>query len=269
MTMPDDINARTDDFDAGVARLPPAENELVVDLDGFEGPLDLLLALARTQKLDLSKMSMLALAEQYIAFIEQAGRMRLELAADYLVMAAWLAYLKSRLLLPKDASKPEELPAEMVATMLAFRLQRLDAMRAASVKLLNRPRFGIDVTGRGMPEGVTVHRQSLYTASVYDLLSTYASQRRRTARGRVTIKLRQVWSIKEARGRLERLLGELANFDGWVGFDTFIARYAMTPAERRTALASSFGAILELAREGAINVRQERAFAPIEVTRVA
>ena len=257
-----------DDFGGGEDRFHATANELVVDLDGFEGPLDLLLALARTQKLDLAKISMLALAEQYIAFIEQAGQLRLELAADYLVMAAWLAYLKSRLLLPKDETKPEELPAEMLAAMLAFRLQRLEAMRAASAKLLNLPRLGITVAARGMPEGVRVHRESLYTASLHDLLSAYADQRRRTAKGRVTIKLRQVWSIKDARVRLERLLGELARADSWVGLDTFIERYTLTPAERRTALASSFGAILELAREGAINVRQERAFAPIEVIRV-
>jgi segregation and condensation protein A len=251
-----------DDFEAA-AQAAPGE-ALVVDVEGFEGPLDLLLALARTQKLDLTHVSMLALAEQYLTFIEHAERLRLELAADYLVMAAWLAYLKSRLLLPKEEIAQEEVSGEVLAAELAFRLKRLEAMRQAGGRIMARSQLGRDVFARGMPEGVTVVTDSRYSATVYDLLKAYADHRRRTFRPQMQIRQRFVWSIKEARKRLEALIGRTGE---WAALDRYLERYLVGPAERRTAIASSFGAILELAREGALELRQREPFGPIEVRR--
>ncbi len=245
---------------------PAPEEALVVDVEGFEGPLDLLLALARTQKVDLSQISMLALAEQYLAFIEEAEKLRLELAADYLVMAAWLAYLKSKLLLPREERPSDEPTGEELALLLSHRLRRLEAMRQASQNLMARPRMGRDLFGRGMPEGIKVIRESTYTATVYDLLRAYCDQRRRAQPARVTIKQRFVWSIKEARQRLERLLGGIGD---WGRLDSFLWRYAVSEEQRRTVLASSFGAVLELTREGEIEVRQSEAFGPLLVRRRA
>ena len=243
----------------------PAPSEaLVVDVAGFEGPLDLLLALARTQKVDLAQISMLALAEQYLAFIESAETLRLELAADYLVMAAWLAYLKSKLLLPRVEGETDEPTGEELALMLSHRLRRLEAMRQASHRLMTRPRLGRDMFGRGMPEGVKVIRESTYTATVYDLLKAYCDQRRRAQPAKVTIAQRLVWSIKEARQRLERLIGAIGE---WGVLDGFLLRYAVPPSERRTALASSFGAVLELTREGHFEIRQSAPFGPLMVRR--
>lgn len=243
---------------------PAPEEALVVDVAGFEGPLDLLLALARTQKVDLAQISMLALAEQYLAFIEEAGKLRLELAADYLVMAAWLAYLKSKLLLPREERAADEPTGEELALLLSHRLRRLEAMRQAAGQLMARPRMGRDLFGRGMPEGIKVIRESTYTATVYDLLRAYCDQRRRVQPARVTIKQRIVWSIKEARERLERLLGPIGD---WGRLDAFLVRYAVTGEQRRTALASSFGAALELTREGEIELRQSEAFGPLMLRR--
>ncbi len=243
----------------------PAPSEaLVVDVAGFEGPLDLLLALARTQKVDLSQISMLALAKQYLVFIEAADKLRLELAADYLVMAAWLAYLKSKLLLPKDEQATDEPTGEELALMLSHRLRRLQAMRQAVSQLMAKPRLGRDLFSRGMPEGVKVIRESTYTATVYDLLKAYCDQRRRAAPAKVTIKQRFVWSIKEARQRLERLIGAVKE---WGALDGFLMRYAVAPELRRTALASSFGAVLEMTREGHIELSQSEAFGPILMRR--
>jgi segregation and condensation protein A len=242
------------------------DGALVVSLEGFEGPLDVLLALARTQKVDLAKISVLALADQYLAFVAQAQKLRLELAADYLVMAAWLAFLKSRLLLPReivgDAPNADELAAR-----LAFRLQRLSAMREAAAKLMTRKRLGRDVFARGMPEGVRTIRVRQYTAIIYDLLKAYADQRRRNVRRVHVIARRTVWSIKQARERLELMLG--AGDDQWVGFEAYLAQYLAMPELARTATASSFGAALELAREGVIDISQAKPFAPIYVRRRA
>lgn len=242
------------DEDRGVS-----EPSLVVDVSGFEGPLDLLLHLARNQKVDLARISVLALAEQYIAFIERARRLRLELAADYLVMAAWLAYLKSKLLIPKQPGDEGE-SGEELASVLQFRLKRLEAMRDAAARLVNRNRLGRDVFARGMPETVIVEKHSQYSASLYDLLSAYASQRQRQAVTNVQIAQRDVWSLKEARDILTRMVGELSD---WTALDMFLIRYLSSPAERATAIASSFAASLELVREGAIEVRQDGAFAPL------
>jgi segregation and condensation protein A len=235
------------------------EPELVVDVAGFEGPLDLLLHLARNQKVDLARISIVALAEQYLAFIARVRAMRLELAADYLVMAAWLAFLKSKLLIPKQKDEEGESGEEMAA-VLQFRLRRLEAMRGAAARLVNRNRLGRDVFARGMPEMVIVEKRNEYSASLYDLLSAYAQQRQRLAVSNVTIAKRGVWSLKDARAVLTRLVGQLAD---WTALDAFLIDYLANPEEKRTAIASSFAATLELVREGALEVRQQEVFAPI------
>ena len=232
---------------------------LVIDVAGFEGPLDLLLFLARNQKVDLTRISVLALAEQYLEFIESARRVRLELAADYLVMAAWLAYLKSRLLIPQPAKDDGPSGEEMAAT-LAFRLRRLEAMRDAAGRLVNRDRLGRDFFARGAPELIIEERRSAFDATLYDLLAAYASLRQRNAVTNVTIAKRRVWSLAEARLMLARLIGAL---DEWTALDRFLIRYLTDPEERATVIASSFAATLELVREGRIEMRQDGAFGAI------
>lgn len=232
---------------------------LVVDVAGFEGPLDLLLHLARNQKVDLARISILALAEQYLAFIEKVRALRLELAADYLVMAAWLAFLKSKLLIPKQPGEEGE-SGEELAAVLQFRLKRLEAMRDASARLVNRNRLGRDVFARGMPEMVIVEKRNTYSASLYDLLTAYAQQRQRQAINNVTIARRAVWSLKDAREVLARLVGTLSD---WTALDSFLIEYLAAPEERRTAVASSFAATLEMVREGKLEVRQDQVFAPL------
>lgn len=232
---------------------------LVVDVAGFEGPLDLLLHLARTQKVDLARISVLALAEQYLLFIETARKIRLELAADYLVMAAWLAYLKSKLLIPKQPGEDGE-SGEELAAVLQFRLKRLEAMRDVASRLVNRNRLGRDVFARGMPELVIVEKRNEWSATLYDLLTAYATQRQRQAVSNVNIAKRGVWSLKDARGLLERIVGELRD---WTALDQFLIQFLATPEDRATAIASSFAASLELIREGTLEARQDEAFAPL------
>ena len=244
-----------------VAQTPDAaEGEtLIVDVAGFEGPLDLLLELARRHKIDLAQISMLALTDQYLAYIESARRMRLELAADYLVMAAWLAYLKSRLLLPRQAE--EETPAEDMSAMLAFRLQRLQAMRDAAAKLMAGNVLGRDVFGRGAPQPLAVEVRREYADNLVDLLKAYATRRQERARHQTYAPRRHpTWSIKEARITLERLVGIVKD---WTSFDGFLEEYMAQPGMKRSVRASSFTASLELAREGTIELRQTEAFAPI------
>lgn len=233
--------------------------ELVVDVAGFEGPLDLLLHLARNQKVDLARISILALAEQYLAFVEKVRALRLELAADYLVMAAWLAFLKSKLLIPKQPGEDGESGEEMAA-VLQFRLRRLEAMRDAAARLVNRNRLGRDVFQRGMPEMVIVEKRNQYSATLYDLLTAYAGQRQRQAISNVRIAKRGVWSLKEARTILARLIGTSAD---WTALDSFLIEYLASPEEKRTAMASSFAATLELVREGSMEMRQDQVFAPL------
>ena len=238
------------------------DQALSVHVAGFDGPLDLLLALARTHKLDLSKISVLALAEQYLAFIAGARALRIELAGDYLVMAAWLAFLKSRLLLPKDKPDDATPSGEELAARLAFRLKRLDAMRQAAAELMTRKRLGYDVFPRGMPEGVRTIREREYTAEIYDLLRAYADRRQRTTVKRVhVVKKRAVWSIKDARLQLERLLGESGG--GWLQLDLFLEQYLPSQELAKTTLAASFGATLEMARDGLVELQQAEPFAPI------
>ncbi len=245
----------------GIDDLPARADAFVVDVEGFEGPLDLLLALARTHKVDIAKVSILALVEQYLQFITQAQKLKIEIAADYLVMAAWLAYLKSRLLLPRDKEDPDTTSAEDLAQRLAFRLMRLDAMRNAAAQLMTRKRLGRDVFARGQPETVTTTRDTTYTAEVYDLLKAYAEQRRRTIRLVHVVKARKVWSIKDARLRLEKLVGKTGG--DWTQLDMFLEQYLPSGDEQRSAIASSFGATLEMAREGLVELRQDEPFAPI------
>jgi segregation and condensation protein A len=240
------------------------EDVLVVDITGFEGPLDLLLALARTQKVDLARISILHLVDQYLVFIADAKRLRLELAADYLVMAAWLAFLKSRLLLPREEEQEDETSPEELVARLHFRLQRLAAMRQAAAQLFTRQRLGRDIFPRGMPEGMRTIRERQYAADIYDLLKAYADQRKRTTVKRAhVVRRRVVWSIKDARQRLERMVG--LSPGTWVQLDLFIEQFLPAPELSRTALASSFGATLEMAREGLIEIRQDMPFAPIEM----
>src|ERR1700754_3106719 len=201
------------------------EPALVVAVEGFEGPLDLLLMLARQQKVDLTKISILALADQYLAFIEEARRLRLELAADYLVMAAWLAYLKSRLLLP-DVNAPEGQSAEDMANALALRLKRLEAIRDAAEQLFGRPQLDREVFGRGQPEPIAHIKHPEWSATLYDLLSAYAQQRQKHALARVRFAKRAVWSLTEARETLERLIGQTTD---WTRLDAYLIKYIVEP----------------------------------------
>jgi segregation and condensation protein A len=242
----------------------PADDEvLYVDVNGYEGPLDLLLELARRQKVDLSRISVLALAEQYLGFIETVREKRIEVAADYLVMAAWLAYLKSRLMVPA-APSDEEPSGEMMAALLQFRLKRLEAMRKAALQLVNRPRLGREVHVRGQPEPVLIERRNLWEASLYDLLKAYATQREKAIPQGYQLFERNVWSLAEAREILSRLIGE--NMD-WVPLDAYLDRYLPAPEQRRTATASTFASSLELARQGEIELRQTLTFGPLLIRR--
>lgn len=247
-----------------VATPPINEDELIVDVGGFEGPLDLLLELARQHKVDLAQVSILALANQYLAFIEKAQKMRLDVAGDYLVMAAWLAYLKSRLLIPAPPSADETAPQDMAAR-LAFRLQRLQAMRDAGAKIMERAQLGRDVFDRGAPQALVVDVQREYADNLIDLLKAYADRRqRKVVRQTYTVKRQPTWSIKEAREALERLVGTM---DEWGTFDMWLERYLATKETRRSVRASSFTASLELARDGRIEMRQDVAFHPIYMRR--
>ena len=242
-----------------------AAETLVVDVEGFEGPLDLLLALARTQKVDLARISVLALAQQYLDFIAEARRLRLEIAADYLVMAAWLTFLKSKLLLPAQQDIEDEPTGEELGRLLAFRLKRLHAMREAAAALMTRKRLGRDVFARGMPEPLRITRKSTYQANLYDLLKAYAQQRQRNAVKSWEVRQRTVWSLKKARDELERLLGTSCD---WASLDQLLAEFLVGgPELRRTALASGFTATLEMAREGALELRQAKMFARLLVRR--
>ena len=227
---------------------------LTLSLDGWEGPLDLLLMLARSQKVDLREISILALVEQYLVFIEDAKALRLEIAADYLVMAAWLAYLKSCLLLPKEVEadpSPEEL-----ALRLQLRLQRLDAMREAGARLMARDRIGRDVFLRGSPEGLRTLRKAAWQDDVYDLIAAYGAVQARSQPVIHMVQRRPVVTLDQAINRLEKMLGVRMD---WTRLEDFLPT-SPDPAYRRSALASSFVASLELARLGKVEIAQEEAF---------
>jgi segregation and condensation protein A len=234
-------------------------DELTLALDGWEGPLDLLLNLARAQKVDLAQISILQLVEQYLAYLAEARALKLEIAADYLVMAAWLAYLKSCLLLPKD---PEQDPSpEEIALRLQMRLQRLDAMREAGARLLGRDRIGRDVFLRGAPEGLRLVRKAAWQVRDFDLFAAYGTVRARTAPAMHVVHARAVMTLEEALDRLGRMIGQALD---WTVLESFLPA-TQDPQFRKSALASSFLAILELAKRGRLEFIQDGAFAPIQV----
>lgn len=233
----------------GEARARP----LLLALGGYEGPIDVLLQLARDQKVDLVHISILQLAEQYLAFIAEARREHLELAADYLVMAAWLAYLKSRLLLPPEPGD-EEPSGEEMAAALQFQLQRLEAMQAVGAQLLERPRLGRDVFPRGMPEGVSVVAHTVWDVGLYDLLRAYGDFKRRQGASQLEIEPLTLYSVDEALKRLSRLLGAMPD---WQTLRRYLPTGIDDPLLRRSALCAHFIATLELAKQGRVDLRQE------------
>jgi segregation and condensation protein A len=234
-------------------------DELNLSLDGWEGPLDLLLELARSQKVDLAQISILALVEQYLTYLAEARALKLEIAADYLVMAAWLAYLKSCLLLPKD---PEAEPSpEELAFRLQMRLRRLDAMREAGARLLGRDRIGRDVFVRGSPEGLRLVRKSAWQVSAFDLFAAYGAIKARTQPPMHVVHPRAVMTLEEAIDRVSHMLGFALD---WVSLESFLPQ-TDDPQFRRSSIASSFLAALELARRGRLELAQEEAFAPIMI----
>ncbi|MGA1025704.1 MAG: segregation/condensation protein A [Rhodobacteraceae bacterium] len=261
--MSDDDFFETDQIsaDMSVAERLAAE-ALIVDVDGFEGPLDLLLTLGRTQKVDLRKISILHLAQQYLAFVERAKALRLELAADYLVMAAWLAFLKSRLLLPPDPS--EDGPSgEELAAHLAFQLERLQAMRDAAARLMARDQRGRDFFVRGVPETVERLRKITYSATLLELMQAYSRIRTRDEFRPFVMDRDSVFTMEEALGRMRGLIG----FAGkWTDLESYLPDgWSADPVRRRSATAATFAASLELAKEGKVELRQSDTFAPIQL----
>lgn len=241
-----------------------AAEALIVDVDGFEGPLDLLLTLSRTQKVDLRKISVLKLAEQYLGFVEQARSLRIELAADYLVMAAWLAFLKSRLLLPPEPGEAGP-SAEDLAAHLAFQLERLQAMRDAAARLMGRDQLGRDFFVRGVPEDVTHHRKITYTATLLDLMRAYARIRTKDEFRPFVMDREHVFTMEQALDRLRGLIGYAGD---WADLTSFLPEgWNVTPMARRSATAAHFAAVLELAKAGQITLRQGDTFAPIQLRR--
>ena len=251
------------DFDDVEARLEA--EALIVDVDGFEGPLDLLLMLSRTQKVDLRKISVLALAEQYLGFVERAKSLRIELAADYLVMAAWLAFLKSRLLLPPDPA--DEGPSgEELAAHLAFQLERLAAMRDAAAKLMARDQKGRDFFVRGIPEDVTRVRRVRYTATLLDLMQGYSRLRTKEDFRPYVMDRNNLMTLEQALDRMRGLIGYAGE---WTDLLSYLPEgWEADPKRRRSATASHFAASLELVKNGAIQIRQTETFAPIQIKAV-
>ncbi len=241
-----------------------ADEALIVDVDGFEGPLDLLLSLSRTQKVDLRKISVLHLAEQYLDFIERAKRLRIELAADYLVMAAWLAFLKSRLLLPPDPT--DEGPSgEDLAAHLAFQLERLAGMRAVAAKLMARDQLGRDFFARGVCDAVTRTKSVRYSATLLDLMQAYARIRTRDDFRPFVLDRDSVLTMEEALERMRDLIGYAGE---WTAIETYLPEgWVVDPARLRSATAATFAASLELVKAGRAEIRQSDSFAPIEIRR--
>lgn len=262
--MTDDMNdsVLVTDILAGPGYIETPQNgSLKVDLEGYEGPIDVLLSLARVQKVDLKKISILQLAEQYLNFIHQAQNMQIEVAADYLVMASWLAYLKSRLLLP-PAENDDEISAEDQAARLVFQLQRLEAMRDAVAKLMNRNQIGRDIFERGAPEGIRIKRHSKYDASLFELLVSYSTQRLRNYYSDWTPPQLEVISVEHARQRLERLLGKM---NDWESFNKLVLSEIKDPQKRRTTAASTLSAVLEFVRDGRLEMQQDKSFGQIMI----
>lgn len=259
----------TDDWGAP-ARVPAAERlaseALIIDVDGFEGPLDLLLMLSRTQKVDLRKISVLQLAEQYLVFVQRAAALRIELAADYLVMAAWLAFLKSRLLLPPEPGEAGP-SAEDLAAHLAFQLERLSAMREAAARLMGRDQLGRDFFARGLPEDVTRKVTVSYTATLLDLMRAYARIRTRDEFRPYAFDRKDVYTMEDALERMRSLLGYAGE---WSDLTSFMPEgWEASPARRRSATAAHFAAILEMAKRGQVQIKQGEVFAPLMIRRAA
>lgn len=237
----------------------PERPAFVVDIDGFEGPIDVLLTLARDQKVDLTQISILQLADQYLEFVARARQISIELAADYLVMAAWLAYLKSRLLIP-DLGGDDEPSGEEMAAALAFHLQRLEAMQEAGARLMARSRLGEEVFARGMPEAPEEDVKTVFEVTLYDLLKAYGDQQKRAGEGMLQIEAWGLFAVEDALERLRRLVGRTPDWENLMAFlppglnDTMLVR---------SAVASTFAASLELVREGRLRIRQMGTFGPI------
>jgi segregation and condensation protein A len=247
-------------FDAGGPEvLAPGEGELILDLEGYEGPLDVLLNLAREQKVDVRRISMVALVDQYLAFIASARRLRLEIAADYLVMAAWLTYLKSRLLLP-EPPKDEEPTGEQMAEALQRQLRLLEAMQQAGARLMARPRLGVDTFARGQPEGTLVVRKSRWQVQLYDLLKAYGDIHKPKHGEAYHIAPMEFFSPEEATERLSRMLGIAID---WASIAAFLPPGLSDPMRMRSALAATFAASLQLTKDGVVQLRQTEAFGPI------
>jgi segregation and condensation protein A len=254
-----------DDWDQGTSvESRIIAESLIVDVDGFEGPLDLLLMLSRTQKVDLRRISVLQLAEQYLGFVNQAKALRIELAADYLVMAAWLAYLKSRLLLPPDPA--EEGPsADELAAHLAFQLERLQAMREVAARLMARDRKGRDFFGRGIPEDMMRIRRVRHSATLLELMQAYARTRTRDEFRPFVMDRQHVYTMEQALDRMRGLIGYAGD---WTDLVSYLPEgWALHPPRRRSATAAHFAAVLELAKRGQIELRQPETFAPIHIRR--
>lgn len=238
----------------------------LLDIDGYEGPIDVLLDMARTQKVDLREISILQLVRQYLAFIERAKELRLELAAEYLVMAAWLAYLKSRLLLPQEKAAGAELSGDQMAEALQFQLRRLEAMREAASKLLERPQLGQDIFARGMPEGLRTKFQTHYQVSLYDLLKAYGDIKRRQEYSHYEMPTFNIMSMEDAANNLAKMLGNLPRsgpYSVWTTLQSFIPEGITDPLLIRSTIASTFTAGLEMAKQGKLEIRQDGAFRTI------
>ena len=234
-------------------------DDLIVNLSGYEGPLDVLLIMAKSQKVDLMKISILQLTEQYLVFIAEVRKKNLELAADYLVMAAWLAYLKSNLLLPREETG-EELTAEQMAERLKFQLKKLEAIRQVSEKLMNLPVLGNNFFNRGMPEGIRLIRTPEYYLSLYDLLKSYANQRYKSAYSSMVIERPAVYAMEEALVRLQRMVGTAFE---WTKLESFLPPEFSKGKNARSGVAGTLAAAMELVREGVLEVQQLAPFGPV------
>lgn len=254
-----------DRFEEDTREAASPDDEFVVDLDGYEGPIDVLLTLARNQKVDLARISILHLAEQYLAFITSARGVRIEIAAEYLVMAAWLAYLKSRLLLPETEPDDGGPSGTELAEALTFQLRRLESMQQAGLRIMARPRLGREVFQRGAPEGIEVVKTPVFKVSLFDLLKAYGDNRRRIDGSRLRIEPSSLFNIADAIERLKGLLGEMTD---WHALMSFLPRgLSEDVLVFRSAVAATFAASLELARTGAVELRQTSSFGPIHLRR--
>lgn len=259
------------EFEEDNPQLPQALNpqDLMLNLEGYEGPIDLLLTLARDQKVDLAKISILALAEQYLDFIDRAKGLKLEIAADYLVMAAWLAYLKSKLLVPsQDDDADAELSGEALADALGYQLKRLEAMQQAAEWLFDLPQIGRDVFTRGATESADITYNPVWQADLYDILTAYGSIARRQEAANYTPKTWDLMSTEDAYNRLSLMLGKLPRKDGksiWAVLDSFMPDDLVDVLMKKSSKASIFTATLEMAKQGDIEIKQDKSFAPIYV----